>query len=360
MSIHKYKLKDGIGWRAIVQVSPTKQVSKCFGRKLDAEEWEREQRQKAAGGAACSLNLRLTVRELSQRWMTCAAAERREKSSNYRYEVCIRRQILPSLGGRRVVDLSHGEVDSWLQSLKGSQRLSTKTANLCLMILKKMLSDAVRWQLIRYSPIAAVKPLPEAERDFSFWNHDEVVKFLEFARSAEPSQYPVFATALYTGMRLGEIQALKWDCVDLENRLITVKRTYCLKDFVVKEKTKTKRVRRVPINGPLFEVLVSIRNRGPEMVFADFSYQHASRRIRELARAAGVREIRFHDLRHTFASLFVMSGGPIYKLQRLLGHATIQMTERYSHLSPDHLADATDVLNFELSKPADVLSFARS
>lgn len=52
------------------------------------------------------------------------------------------------------------------------------------------------------------------------------------------------------------------------------------------------------------------------------------------------------DLRHSFASNFVMAGGEIYKLQRLLGHSSIQMTERYSHLSPDHLADATEILDF--------------
>ena len=128
---------------------------------------------------------------------------------------------------------------------------------------------------------------------------------------------------------------------------------------MIKETTKSKRIRRIPINGPLLEVLISLRNRKGEVVVPGFEYQHASRRTGILANSAGVKVIRFHDLRHTFASLFVMSGGQIYKLQRLLGHSTIQMTEKYSHLSPEHLADATEMLNFDSPKPADVISIAR-
>jgi integrase len=71
-----------------------------------------------------------------------------------------------------------------------------------------------------------------------------------------------------------------------------------------------------------------------------------SRRRDDVQRVAGVKPIRFHDLRHSFASNFILGGGSIYKLQRLLGHTSVQMTERYSHLSPEHLADATELLDF--------------
>jgi integrase len=64
------------------------------------------------------------------------------------------------------------------------------------------------------------------------------------------------------------------------------------------------------------------------------------------AHAAGVKEIRFHDLRHTFASHFLMGGGNIYDLQRILGHSSVQVTERYTHLMPEHLRGKTEVLGF--------------
>ena len=101
------------------------------------------------------------------------------------------------------------------------------------------------------------------------------------------------------------------------------------------------------LNGSLAEMLVELKNVATTtFVWQDFDYHHASKILRRVARDASAKPIRFRDLRHSFASNFVMRGGSIYKLQRLLGHRSIQMTERYSHLSPDHLDDATELLDF--------------
>jgi len=69
--------------------------------------------------------------------------------------------------------------------------------------------------------------------------------------------------------------------------------------------------------------------------------------MREAAERAGLRKIRFHDLRHTFASNFVIKGGNVISLQRILGHSTINMTLRYAHLAPDFLASEIELLDFE-------------
>jgi integrase len=210
-----------------------------------------------------------------------------------------------------------------------------------------MVNDAVHWRFLAHSPIAAVRPLKEDDRDFAFWTVDDAETFLAHARGPEREVFYAAAIALYTGMRLGEIQALQWDCVDFGARQITVKRTFCQKEGRTKDRTKTKKIRRVPINTSLAEVLVELKNGSTtEYVWPNFNYHHASKILRRVAKAVGVKPIRFHDLRHSFASNFVMRGGSIYKLQRLLGHTSIQMTERYSHLSPDHLADATELLDF--------------
>jgi len=237
MSIHKYSLKSGTAWRAIVQISPTRQVSKKFPRKIEAEAWEREQRAAFDGQSTAHLELRVTVGELADRWHTSAAASRREESSNHRYEVSIRKQIVPRLGSRRVLDLTPGKIDEWLKALREEDGLAVKTVNLALMILKKIITDAVRGQVLKYNPVAAVKPLPLPERDFAFWSQEESTNFLEHIRDIAPEEYPAFCLALYTGMRLGEIHALKWDCVDLVTQQITVKRTYCIRTHRVKEWT---------------------------------------------------------------------------------------------------------------------------
>ena len=151
-------------------------------------------------------------------------------------------------------------------------------------------------------------------------------------------------------MRKGEIRGLKWDAVDLSARRLTVRRSFCQVTGSLKETTKSKRVRYVPINSELHAVLVELRGKGlaGDLVLPKFKYKHCYRIIGRLSRWAGVSVIRFHDLRHTFASHFMMAGGNIYDLQRILGHSTIAMTERYSHMSPEHLTGKTELLNFGL------------
>lgn len=359
MSIHKYARKGGSGYRAVVQLGNGKSTSKKFQRKVDAESWEREQRLVRRAGGNRSLEMTITVADLAERWLSGPCVDRRETSSNHRYEICVRRQIVPYLGKYRVANLSKGVAEEWLRWLRVEQELAIKTSNLCLFILRKILSDAVQGELIRHSPLVGVRPLPQEEREFKFWSIEECAQFLDYVRRFSPEEHGVFSAALYTGMRMGEIQALQWDCVDLAHRQITVKRTFCIREMAVKEKTKSKRVRRIPINPPLMDVLIARRSNPGEFVFPTFDYLHASRRCGALAKAAGVKVIRAHDTRHTFASLYVMSGGEIYKLKGLLGHSTIQMTEKYSHLSPEHLADATNILNFELPAVANVIPLSR-
>jgi integrase len=301
----------------------------------------------------------MTLKELGVYWFETFASRSLEWTTVNRYEVNWRRYIEPAYGHKRLLEIKPAAVESWVRSLNLDHGLCEKSANGCLMLLKKILSDAVRWQFISHNPIAGVRAMKEVERDFDFWTSGDAERFLAGVRNVLPDLYYAAGIALYSGMRLGEIQALKWDAVDFTTRLVTVKRTFCLKRQEAKERTKTNRIRRLPINKSLLEMLLELKNRGltSDYVLPTFSYHHASRLVRLYAEKVGVKPIRFHDLRHSFASNFVMSGGQIYKLQRLLGHTSIQMTERYSHLSPDHLTDATELLDFGTRKIENVVSF---
>jgi integrase len=353
MSVHKrsYQRKDGsksLYYLAVVKAKGLQTLTKQFDRKIDAETWEREQRVKITGEPQTTKATgAVTIAELAANWFDTHASKTLEWSSQNRYEINWRRHIEPVFGRTRAMDLGPSVVESWARGLVHETGLTEKSANGCLMLLKKILSDSLRWQLISVNPISGIRPMKEPEKDFNFWTLDEAEKFLRYVDEVDRRFYFGVAVALYTGMRLGEIQALKWDAVDFATRLITVKRTYCLKRGEAKERTKTSRIRRLPISQALTEILVELKNASTgEYVLPDFPFHHASKVMRRLAKEAGVKPIRFHDLRHSFASNFVMRGGQIYKLQRLLGHSSIQMTERYSHLSPDHLQDATEILDF--------------
>lgn len=358
MSIHKYPLKGGFGYRAIVQISPTKQVSKKFKRKVDAETWAAAQRTlKATATDPVHLGPALTVKAFADQWLESHAKLRLERSSFERYVSCLRLQILPAFGHLKLTDVRPQAVEQWLLKLRDQDGLSSKTCNGCLGLLRKILNDAVRWGHLVGNPLHGVARLRFQEREMEFWSKDEAVSFLDWVTRVDPILYPAFGLALNTGMRLGEIAGLRWDCVDIERRLITVRRAWCQHENRVKEVTKTKSVRLIPINADLLDILIALRGQDHDgFVLPRCDFKNLHRRIRSLAKGAGVKPIRFHDLRHTFASMWMMAGQSMFELQKILGHQSIQMTERYSHLAPDHLAGKTDFLSLAPKKSAEVLS----
>lgn len=143
----------------------------------------------------------------------------------------------------------------------------------------------------------------------------------------------VITLALHTGMRKGELLGLEWARVDFVNGLIYLEAMH----------TKANRRRSIPINGPARAALqarLAVAD-GP-LVFK--GVQDVKRSFGHACRLAGITNFRFHDLRHTFASWLVQAGAPLPEVRDLLGHASIEMTERYAHLAPDRLRGAVAML----------------
>ena len=153
--------------------------------------------------------------------------------------------------------------------------------------------------------------------------------------------WAVVALALNTGLRRGELFALRWDDVDFTTNVLTIPRT------------KAGRTRHVPMNAAVRSILgvQESRGRSPYVLsratgeaplnsqnFVDRAFTPALKRAR-------IDNFRWHDLRHTFASRLIMRGVDLRTVQELLGHADIRMTLRYSHLSPAHLLDAVEKLS---------------
>jgi integrase len=177
---------------------------------------------------------------------------------------------------------------------------------------------------------------------------EEVNLFLEACSTHNPEHYPFFICAFRTGMRLGELLGLQWKDVDWNGKFIRVSRSYKLGRLTP---TKTGKVRRVDLSDQLFEALKTLKlkrkkealkNGVGEIVGTifhrggEFMEQNYIRRVfKRLLVKAGLREIRFHDIRHSFASLLLSDGAcPVY-VKEQLGHTSIQMTvDIYGHLIP--------------------------
>jgi integrase len=196
-----------------------------------------------------------------------------------------------------------------------------------------MLTTAVMWKKLRANPLGHVQQLKEPPGRLRFLTLDEIHKLL---MCCPPPPHPLRAiiiTALTTGMRRGEILGLKWDYIKLDNRLIIL------------PMTKNNTVRVVPINETLYNTLAEMPDKigyvfrnGQSMVNARKSFQAACKR-------AGITDFRFHDLRHTYASHLTMRGVHVRALQELLGHKTLTMTQRYSHLASEQLQKAVKLLD---------------
>jgi site-specific recombinase XerD len=153
-------------------------------------------------------------------------------------------------------------------------------------------------------------------------------------------------------MRRGELAGLMWDRVNFTRNVIEVTRT---RDrFGLRDTTKSSRKRMIPLNPESRQVLQKIFKQQLNNRFClcepngnPINFHHLGRRLAKATKKAGIEnKIHFHALRHTFASHFMMRGGNIYDLQKILGHSKLEMTERYSHLAPEHLEKAINIISF--------------
>ncbi len=150
-----------------------------------------------------------------------------------------------------------------------------------------------------------------------------------------PGWYAFFLTALRTGLRAGELFALRWEDVDTKKRRIEVRQNWTHGVLVT---PKSGHGRSLPMTPELASALDALPRKAP-LVFpyrkgGYLDGNKVKRTFWRCTRLAGVPRIAFHDLRHSFASQLVMAGVPLKAVQELLGHADIKTTQRYAHLSP--------------------------
>lgn len=346
MAISKRRRNEGFVYVARILLPGRKEVSKTFKRKIDAEKWERDQKSKLDSGQ--DLKSDVSLDWFFNYWLETYAESRKRPTSIRSDKGLYKHHVSPEFGLIKLSKIKAAAIESWLARL--TRKCKPKTCNNAFGLLKKLLNDAVRWDYLVLNPAPKVSPLTIPEQEMSYWTVDEVKVFLSYVKASYPNKYLCFALSLYAGMRLGEVRGLRWDCVDLDRRQILIKRKYCAVEKAVVDGTKSKKSRIVPINSVLADLLVA-QGQGlrDDLVLAetDFKWAHPHREMDQLCKSAGVPRIRFHDLRHTFASQLVMAGRSIYEVQKLLGHVDIKTTQRYAHLSPEHLKGITDVLDFE-------------
>lgn len=338
--------------RVDVRLPDGKRITKVFTRKTDADKFKAEMaiekyRFEASG---ISFNNHIKFKDFSSEWFATEVKGRKSDQTQRNYDSDLRNYILPIVAEVRLRDLNIYHARQ-IENRMLDKKKHPRTINKVLTVFKTILNDAVKSNHLLKNPIKGYSQLKEPPRTISFWSKDDISSFLNYTR-LDPF-HDLYVTTLNTGMRLGEILGLCWDKVDFGNNHIVISR--CLGRSGLRETTKTHEARFIPMNVNVRAILEKLHRSkiNDSFVFcksdgSHHDYNHVTERhfTRSQLELGISKVIRFHDLRHTFASHFMMNGGNIYTLQKLLGHKDIQTTMIYAHLDKDFLQKEIELINF--------------
>ena len=233
-----------------------------------------------------------------------------------------------------LAEISSFQVEGY-KAARLKENVKPSTANRCLAILRKMLNLAIEWGYLQEHQKPRFKLFSEKDnRKERILTHDEETRLF---KASAPHLRPILTVALHTGMRLGEILSLTWAQVDFKKGLIRV------------ERTKSGLSRLIPINASLYSVLEAFRGQSS----GAFLFRNAKTEkplgsvktaFKAACRRAGIIGLRFHDLRHTFASRLVENGADLITVKELLGHSSVKITERYTHSQSEQKKSAVALL----------------
>ncbi len=289
-------------------------------------------------------------RDYAEQWMA-GHVQRNLKESTFRtYRILLDQHIFPTFGNHSLREITRNEIKTLCYE-KGNSGLSGGSVRAIARTLSAIFNNAIEDGIVTTNPAARPGRYVKMEnrRDkISFLIAEEVTLLLKTAKKELPRFYPFLLTALRTGMRKGELIGLQWGDIDWLGKFIEVRRSYSFGHMTTPKNGKT---RRVDMSDQLVAILRTLKAEVAEETLAGgksfgelvFPSEAGTPRdpshvVREFNRAlkkAGLRHIRFHDLRHTNASLLLQNGeSPVY-VKEQMGHHSIQITvDTYGHLIP--------------------------
>lgn len=283
--------------------------------------------------------------EFSNEWMTSYVENNNKWSEVQNKRTILKVNLVPFFGNFRLNQISSRDTEEY-KALKIKSGLNPKSINNHLSCLRKCLNTASEWNIITTIPKIKLLKVPPPE---TFFITPEECDML--IQVADGYWHDMILTVLRTGLRFGELIALKWSDVDYDRKILTVQRS------IVRGRlgsTKSNKNRIIPLAYDLSELLAS-KKRTSEYIFTDengdtLKQDYCRVKILALAKLASIRRIGWHALRHTFASHLANNGVTIQVIKQLLGHSDIKTTMRYTHLATETMVDAIAVLQTCSSK----------
>ena len=349
-------------WRAQIMLNGGR-LSITTNTRSEAQDWLRKTRNQMENGLTFK-GANTQFGEFLDEWLTSAKSRLTEHSWRT-YEQIIRDYICPGLGKVRLRDLNPAVIQRFYDR-KVTEGLGLRTVQRTHTIIHAALNSALKLGLLGRNPDNATQPPKPKRREMKYLDAAQVKKLLETARRTGDRNYALYYLAVSTGMREGELLGLRWDDVNLDQGVLHVrfslKRLWSGVLALQQPKTKTS-VRAIKLGSQTVEILQlqKIRNSidaekagklwkeqnfvFPSSVGTPMDPTNLIKAFRKLLRLADLPRIRFHDLRHTAASLMLNNGVDVLVASHRLGHARPSITlDVYGHLIPSMQAHAVEVL----------------
>ena len=286
-----------------------------------------------------------------------------------RYKSCIRVHIVPAIGKMPIANLKSPVIQKFLNECKTKKKLSKKSVQNIRLVLNKAMNDAVDNELIKKNPCAKTKipAYSEPKKEMRPITGAEINKFLEAIKGTDYED--LLFIALFTGARESELIGLSWDCINFSTGKIhlyrQLKRSRGKNSEYVFSSLKNNQSRTFAAPKEVIEALKKVRlnqnekklkvgnswKNQDDLVFTNEIGEHIEtitlyRRFKKIANSIGIPELRFHDLRHSYATLALERGVDPKTVSMNLGHATVAFTlDKYGHVSEAMMNDSANKLS---------------
>lgn len=351
-TIEKRTAKDGeITYRVKIRIKGCKPVTASFTRLTDAKRWEQQEEAAIRQGRHFKNTeaKKRTVSEFIDRYLELV---KRDNPARQKDLVHYMDWWKTHLGYLYLSDLTRGLIHEKTELLlntpkQNGQSRTHATVNRYTAALRHALNIAVRdWEWLEINPMNGMKKFKEPKGRDRYLTEDERAKIMDQCLKSKCRHlYPFVMLALTTGARAGELQRIRWQDIDFGRNTITLhktkngdKRTLCMIPFIAELLRKHGQIRTIGTD------LVFPAQHNPKQPFEyRTSWDHAMKQ-------AGLKNFRFHDLRHTTASYLAMTGSTLAELSACLGHKTLNMIKRYAHISENSVATAINRMNERMLK----------
>lgn len=337
----------------------SRRITKTFPTMAEAKTWRRDAL-KAMEQGTLRPPTRQTIEQAGSAWLKGAREGliRNRSGDPYKpsairgYDRALRLRVLPRFGHVQLSDLRRTDLQDFIDKMQGDG-LSPSTIDCTLNPLRAIYRRALARGEVGINPVRGLElPRGEQKRD-RVASPEEAERLL---RALPVGDRAIWATALYSGLRRGELIALDWSAVDLGAGLIRVERSWDEYEGFIGLKSKAGK-RKVPIAGVLRDYLDEHRLSagGEGLAFGDgdkaLNIDRLMKRADDAWKAAGLDRITLHECRHTFASLMIAAEVNPKALSTYMGHANISITyDRYGHLMPGNEEEAAGLLDAYLER----------